>query len=171
MSIFQYADTSVSLFWICWAFEQLPQPTRCWGSHGRQGFEGSARAGGTVIIFSVIFIKQEIHQKKYIETDKGERGCSDKGWFHCDQCGKLAFWKRWTSKTANDHKLQMIINYRKAKERTSQNEIRFREGGVRVEGEGGGQSGVRESYTAQSVVIFAPLWSTFKSLCGFRPLD
>ena len=53
--------------------------------------------------------------------------------------------------------LILIINYRKAKERTSQNEIRFRKGGVRVEGEGGGQSGVRESYTAQSVVIFAPL--------------
>ena len=29
-------------------------------------------------------------------------------------------------------------------------------GGVRVEGEGGGQSGVTESYTAQSVVISDP---------------
>ena len=63
----------------------------------------------------------------------------------------------WHSGKGESRKLLMIINYRKAKERTSLNEIRFREGGVRVEGEGGGQSGVRESYTAQSVVIFAPL--------------
>ena len=65
----------------------------------------------------------------------------------------------WHSGKGDSRKLLMIINYRKAKERTSQNEIRFRKGGVRVEGEGGGQRGVRESYTAQSVVIFSLIYS------------
>ena len=47
-----------------------------------------------------------------------------------------------------------------------------RKGGVRVEGEGGGQSGVTESYTAQSVVISDPPWfvSNFCQATLFLPM-
>ena len=40
--------------------------------------------------------------KCFIESDQGERGRRDKGWFHRDQGGKLAIWKRWKSKTIDE---------------------------------------------------------------------
>ena len=66
----------------------------------------------------------------------------------------------WHSGKGASRKLLMIKNYRRERPSLAvvgKNEICCCQGGVRVEGEGGGQGGVRESYTAQSVVIFAPL--------------